>query len=70
MSIPFVMENLPARATACHARAASLLAICKRRAIRKGAKFRGKEMGAKRARKNVPAKWQELHVTSPNFHQR
>jgi len=67
MSLPFVMEKLPARATAVHARAASLLAICKRRATKKSAMSEAKETGAKRARKNVPAKRQELHVTSPNF---
>jgi hypothetical protein len=67
MSLPFVMEKLPAQATAGHARAASLLAICKHHATRKSAMSEAKETGAKRARKNVPVKRQELHVTSPNF---
>jgi hypothetical protein len=62
------MGNLLAPAKADHAGAASLLAICKRRAMWKGDGFEARKTGAKCARKNVPAKWQELHVTSANFH--
>jgi hypothetical protein len=64
------MGNLLARATERHGRTAGLLAICKRRDKRKSDISPARKTGAESARKNVPAKWQELHVTSPNVHQR